>query len=878
MQNNNRYNEGSTNTHTHQAYGPFSGKFYINEDKYNTFLELYIEAIDKGVDDLVILEKPREYAPIIIDIDLKISSENYENKRLYNKELIYYIAEKYIEAIKTYLNVKDKKLIFGLFEKNNADNKDLIYKDGFHIVFPFISTNVKIRHLIRYKVVQICNQDNIFKDYLNKADDIIDKAVVSSNSWFLYGSRKPGSQIYKLTKIYAHNLKVIYNHKKKESYDNEEIYENEDIIRLFSIHDKRFTVKKATKLKDECIESDIDAECEKLGIGTNIRNEKSIMINSSSKDIEIDKANKFISMLDTGRSNDYHEWIRIGLALHSIDTQLIHTWIDFSKKSKKFKNVRECEDIWKTIKTNSSGNILTIRSLAYWAKIDNPKAYDAYIKEEFKNMMNKSLSGEPFYLAKSFYAKFSDRFVCSSIKNNLWWEFKNHRWYRIDSGYSLLLLFSQDFVKEYELEIIEITKASIQDNNFEKEELNKKREKIQKIISNLMKTPFKNSLLTECKNIFYDSKFEEKLDSNIYLLGFENGVYDLEQSIFRDGKPDDYITLSTKHHYSKWDISDPYNKQIFTFFKQVLPNDIIRKYFLNVLCTCLSGQTKEEKLYIMTGSGSNGKTLTIDLMINALGDYYMTCPITIITRKRGQSNETSPEKVRMKGKRCGVFQEADKGEKLNVGIMKEFTGGDKILVRDLFKGSNEMIEFKPQMKYFLTCNELPDVPSGDDGTWRRLRVINFSSKFTDNPVKPNEFKIDNTLKDKIEPWGGTFLSYLIHIYNTEYKLLDYLTDPEEVIASTNQYKMENDYYTEYVNTRITITNNKKNQIHSDAVYEDFKTWYRSNYANNAVPRKIEFTKDFNKIVGEHNDNKYYEKIMLKQIDAAKSDFDVNVDE
>jgi phage/plasmid-associated DNA primase len=54
--------------------------------------------------------------------------------------------------------------------------------------------------------------------------------------------------------------------------------------------------------------------------------------------------------------------------------------------------------------------------------------------------------------------------------------------------------------------------------------------------------------------------------------------------------------------------------------------------------------------------------------------------------------------------KIGTFQETDEGDKMNVGIMKEFTGGDKVLVRDLYKGSKEMIEFKPQMKYFLICN------------------------------------------------------------------------------------------------------------------------------------------------------------------------------
>ena len=826
----NKYTEESSEKHTHLAYGTFSGKFVITKEKRKDFMDLYINAITHGVDDLVILEKQKEYAPIIIDIDLKIPCEDYNNKRLYNEKLILNIAKKYIDTIQIYLNVSKKNLNFVLLEKNHADKKDQIYKDGFHIMFPLISTNEKIRHLIRYKVVKMCNDEKIFDGYLNDADDIIDKAVVSSNAWFLYGSRKPGSQTYKLTKIFNNKLKVVYDHIKEEVYnDSGELietgcYDDETIIKYLSIHNKIFSKKYATKLNNQCMESDIDAECEQLGIGSNIRNERSVSIPCMSKESEIDKANKFVEMLDPGRSNNYIDWMRVAFALHSIHDSLLYTWIDFSKKSKKFKN-GDCEQRWKSIKTNSNGNILTIRSLAYWAKIDNPKLYDAYIKEQFKSMMHKSLDGETYYLAKSFYAKYSDRFVCSSIDKNIWWEFKDHRWYRIEGGYSILILFSEEFSNEYDKEIIEITNESLaisnEHNGFQKEELQRKRKKIDEIIGKLRSCNFKKTLLTECRSIFYDSKFEQKLDSNIYLIGFENGVYDLEQEIFRDGRPDDYVTLSTHHNYSKWSENNPYNKQLFTFFEQVLPNQIVRKYFLNVLCTCLSGQTKEEKLYIMTGSGSNGKSLTIDLMINALGDYYMSCPITIITRKRGQSNETSPEKVRMKGKRCGVFQEADKGEKINVGMMKEFTGGDKILVRDLFKGSNEMIEFKPQMKYFLTCNELPDVPSGDDGTWRRLRVIDFSSKFTDNPTKPNEFKIDNTLKNKIEPWGTTFISYLIHIYNTEYKLLNYLVDPDEVMTSTNQYKMENDFYTEYINNRIVITNNSKNIIHSDIIYEDF---------------------------------------------------------
>ena len=38
----------------------------------------------------------------------------------------------------------------------------------------------------------------------------------------------------------------------------------------------------------------------------------------------------------------------------------------------------------------------------------------------------------------------------------------------------------------------------------------------------------------------------EKFDSDLNLLGFEDGIYDLKENVFREGRPEDYITMSTK--------------------------------------------------------------------------------------------------------------------------------------------------------------------------------------------------------------------------------------------------------------------------------------------------------------------------------------------
>ena len=883
--NDHRYSDDTEEKPTHQSWGNVvQGRFYIDKKNMKTFVNLYANAITNGVSDFSITEVQKEYSPIIVDIDLKAPNENFRpNQRLYNDEMVLNIMQKYLDAINMFLNASKEELKICLLEKKHSTITDDIIKDGFHLIFPDTCVNTKIRHLIRHKVVKMCEDENMFDTFLEGADKVIDKAVVSSNGWFLYGSKKPSGQTYVLKKIYDHDLNVTYDHDSGIFYDvetgseSENKYCNADIITYLSIHHKkkRYSKKNATNIIEGFADSDIEAEFSKLGIDTSSRVLFEQFERTEAKEDLIRRACKYTCMLSVERSTDYENWRNVGLALHNTDDSLLPTWIEFSSKSSKFKRADDgqgnCGKFWKQFKTPSTGSLLTIRSLAYWAKEDNPKEYEAFNREEFKNVLKKSLDKSTYSLAKAFHAKFSDRFVCSSTKTNLWWEFKNHRWNRIDDAYTIKILLSEDFANEYNNEILSMTLKATKSSGIEKEETQAKISRLSEIVVKLMNITHKKNIIEDAKPLFYDPKFEEKLDSNEFLIGFQNGIYDLEHGHFRDGRPDDYMHNNTGYDYRKYSEKMPYKINIDRFFEQILPNKNVRDFFKIALSTSISGETKEEKLYILTGSGSNGKSLTVDLMINALGDYYMSCPITMITRKRGQSNETSPEKVRMKGRRFGVFQETDDGEKLNVGIMKEFTGGDKVLVRDLFKGSNEMIEYKPQMKYFLTCNQLPTVPSNDDGTWRRLRVIEFGSKFTDNPTKLNEFKMDKNLKQEIKKWGPSFMSYLINIYQNDYKD-KLLIEPSEVMASTNQYKMENDFYTEYLMDRIIQTTNVKDTISKETLWDAFRTWFKTNYEGKPPPKKIEFHKMASKLF-ESNKCSRYVKVIFSPTEDNEEDIE-----
>ena len=148
----------------------------------------------------------------------------------------------------------------------------------------------------------------------------------------------------------------------------------------------------------------------------------------------------------------------------------------------------------------------------------------------------------------------------------------------------------------------------------ERENLQKKGDKILKVINKLKTNNNKKSIMDECKNLFYFKDFENKLDTNPYLIGFNNGVYDLELLEFRDGRPDDYLSMNTEIDYIEYDVDDPNWLDLKNFIYTVFPDEDIREYFLTFLSSCLQGVNNEEKFRIWIGSGSNGKSKIEDII------------------------------------------------------------------------------------------------------------------------------------------------------------------------------------------------------------------------------------------------------------------------
>ena len=165
-----------------------------------------------------------------------------------------------------------------------------------------------------------------------------------------------------------------------------------------------------------------------------------------------------------------------------------------------------------------------------------------------------------------------------------------------------------------------------------------------------------------------------------------------------------------------------------------------------------------------------------------------------MTAKRAASNAATPELARTKGARLVTMQEPDTKTKINVGLMKEMTGGDKIQARALY---GEPFEFKPQFKMVLCCNDKPELPPHDEGTWRRVKNTEFISKFTYDIEEDNvlDFKIDTELAERFEDQGRAILSILIE-YHKRYE--EGIREPDEINEYTSEYRAQSNHFRDFI--------------------------------------------------------------------------------
>jgi P4 family phage/plasmid primase-like protien len=337
------------------------------------------------------------------------------------------------------------------------------------------------------------------------------------------------------------------------------------------------------------------------------------------------------------------------------------------------------------------------------------------------------------------------------------------------------------------------------------------------------------AFLPSCYN---DEDLDKKMDESRHLLAFSDAVYDLDKMEKRDIEPEDYICLNTGFPYPA-QRNPAARRELVNTIRSVFEDDDhikatpdelgpVTSYVLKTLALCLHGRKKYEKFFVWTGTGGNGKGLLSEMLKRVLGDYYHTVPHQVLTKGQDKKDATCPPLAKAKGKRGTMASEPEADDKLQVGAIKEWTGGDMVSARDLYRST---VSFVPQFVLFLQTNNIPQLNRPDGGIQRRLEVVQFPYQFVDTVTEPHHKKINIDLKEKIiksVAWRDEMWFLLLDAY----RLLnsDGLIVPSAVTDATAGYIDDQNPIKEWLETNYTLGLDKGNrsfQIESSALRKQY---------------------------------------------------------
>lgn len=871
------------------------GAYIIPREELSRFHELYYDNIFNNKKKEYLTEKQIENGPLVVDFDFRY---NYDvDTRQHTAEHIQDMIMLYLEELKSCFVFEENKLfdIF-IFEKKNVNRLEdkSLTKDGIHMLIG-IQVDHTMQLLIRDRIL-LKLADIWDLPLLNDWDSVLDEGISKgTTNWQLYGSRKPGNEPYELVEYYKINYdktdgefmmtqkKVtdfdIKNNFTKLSvqYDGNPVYEKNPLIldkynkSLESKHRKIKRPQSKTKL-NLLIEDDDCESIERISLHDIVNNEVleravNIMLNSfTSTEYEYKELHYYTQILPEKYYEPGSHLLnrQVAFALkHAAGDRLFLSWIMLRSKASDF-SYSEIPDLytkWKRYFNNYKEGGITRRSIMYWAKQD---AYEEY--EKVKNITidvfyEKTLSGQTEWdLAYVLRQMFKDKYVCVSYANKggIWYMFKNHRW-EMDTGISLRLAMSKNLYTFYEnkrnIIDVEFHELNTEQTTGDRCELLKEQMKIiSSIMVKLKKTTDKNNILREAMELFFDKEFIKNMDTNPNLLCFNNGVVDFKNKIFRDGYPQDYITKTTGIDYNEFNTDNSEMKRtsedILSFMEKLFPIPELNRYMWDHLSSCLIGVNRNQTFNIYFGSGSNGKSMLTDLMSATLGEYKGTVPVTLVTRDRNTIGGTSSEVAQLKGIRYAAMQEPSKGAKLNEGVMKELTGGDPIQARALYAASET---FVPQFNLIVCLNNLFDIESNDDGTWRRVRRVDFLSKFVDNCEEYTDdtkfvFPKDKSLKEKLPIFAPVFASMLV---KRAFETNGIVEDCEIVLTASNSYRKGQDLIASFVNETIVKTRVLTDKVGKAGLSEAFKLWYQREQGGRKIPKAQELYDYMDKKFGQH---------------------------
>jgi putative DNA primase/helicase len=296
-------------------------------------------------------------------------------------------------------------------------------------------------------------------------------------------------------------------------------------------------------------------------------------------------------------------------------------------------------------------------------------------------------------------------------------------------------------------------------------------------------------------------------DNDPWLLSCGNGTLDLENGKLYPSIPSDMMTRGTLVEYYPGAAAPRWHE----FLKEVFAdNQELIGFIRRAFGYCLTGDIREQVLFLCYGLGANGKGTMFNIMRAVLGTHAADTSFGTFEITR---NESTNDLASICGCRLVTASETNESKRLNEARIKAITGRDPVTCRFLY---NEFFTYNPTYKVWLAMNHKPEIRGTDRGIWRRVRLIPFTVSF--------EGREDKTLEDKLRAELPGILSWAVQGC-LEWQR-DGMATPTTITDATEEYRRESDLVGRFLDEKTQAM--PLGEIPASTLYGAFASWCKSN--------------------------------------------------
>jgi phage/plasmid-associated DNA primase len=544
-----------------------------------------------------------------------------------------------------------------------------------------------------------------------------------------------------------------------------------------------------------------------------------------------------IEMISIERSSKKNYWLDVGRAIHNIFGYSEEGVIEGLEEWKKFTargtiNVEDCEIVYPQLIDSH----LTIKTIAFYAREDNPELYKEWHNRWTEPSLNCALDLTHKSVSEAFYRFMWLEFIFSPNTEFQWFHY-NGVYLEPYNEISVLHKITKEFItvfQRYKHNLAQLQLDEKIDDKSKKIHMQDEKQVI-KLIEKLSNGPYQKQILEFSKQYFRVTNFDKIYDSNANTIACRNCIIEVysNEVVCRTGKPEDYITKCTEKFYPRNYTWKTKNVQtVMKIFNQMMIGDSeFVDFFWRFNASMLRGRNLDKIFPICTGEGDNGKSIYAKFLQHAFGSYCVDMPPETISGKGGRGGEARADLAQAHGTRIATVIEPSNNH-MQSNVIKKFTGNDRSWCRGLFQKGGAIEQF---YKLILLCNEIPDFSQIEKAIIIRVLLIPFKACFcNDAPEDEDEqysqkrFPRDDTLEDKIPELSTAFLWILVQYY-PKYIKEGIKNRPSIVIKTNDEHWMEKDPYQCFITENLIRTGNPDDTIKYTEVFKTFKAWYIENY-------------------------------------------------